>query len=74
MSTKMLKYYAVAVIITEREAVVDGDTTATIPMCWSDGMVGVFPVFSSKEDAVRYAGDRFHVIEFERPVEELDDK
>ena len=33
----------------------------TLEIRWSDGMIGILPVFKSKEDAERYADGRFGV-------------
>jgi len=38
---------------------------AKISMDWADGMIGVMPVFDSREDAEKYAGDR-QIIELEK--------
>ena len=36
-----------------------------ITMDWADGMIGVMPVFGTREDAEKYAGDR-QIIELEK--------
>ena len=30
----------------------------SMPLVWSDGMIGVLAVFGSKRDAIRYTGSR----------------
>lgn len=36
--------------------------TATIPLSWAEGMLGVLPVFESYEKALTYAEGNFEII------------
>ena len=58
-----MKIYIVDIIEQQRACnTFSPYSTATINLQWADGMLGVMPVFASKEDAKAYIGDRGYSI------------
>ena len=58
-----MKIYIVDIIIQARDCKpFPPYPSATISLKWADGMLGVMPVFASKEDAKAYIGDRGYSI------------
>ena len=59
--------WLVGVVTSERplqlESPMTGIFSVDVPLVWSDGMVGVVPVFRTKEDAERYADGKVPVWE-----------
>lgn len=59
--------WLVGVVTSERalqlESPMTGIFSVDVPLVWSDGMVGVLPVFRTKEDAERYADGKVPVWE-----------
>ena len=54
-------------LVRENGITVDGHKQ-TLKLSFADGMVGVIPVFESREAAEEYAGDGLNIVEIERPV------
>ena len=54
----MAKIFLVSIVEKSRDVLVGGDggIPVSVDMSWSDGMIGVMPVFATIEDAQRYAG------------------
>lgn len=61
----MTKMYLVCGVEVTRQVDcdIDGVNIQEMKLSWSEGMVGVMPVFDNMEVAVRYAGDRLRVLE-----------
>ena len=57
------KYYAIGAI-ERKHSVSFSRGEISIPLIWTDGMVGVLPVFSDKKKAEKYAGKDFNVFAF----------
>jgi len=58
------KLYLVMAVAKQHDVSIWG-SRATLPLTWADGMIGVVPVFSTAEDAVRYADGKYEVGEVE---------
>ncbi|OHD20578.1 MAG: hypothetical protein A2Y38_03340 [Spirochaetes bacterium GWB1_59_5] len=57
------KFYAVGAMHKSVLATIIGEELS-IPLSWREGMVGMMPVFDSREAAEVEAGDEFEVVEF----------
>ena len=49
-----MEYYTVGIIEEERKVSIDGEETM-LDLVWHDDMVGVMPVFNSREEAENYS-------------------
>ena len=57
------KFYAVGALHKSVMATIIGEELS-IPLSWRDGMIGMMPVFDSREAAEAEAGEKYGVIEF----------
>jgi len=66
-------YFAVGALHKSVLATINGEELS-IPLSWRDGMVGIMPVFDSREADEVEAGEKYEVIEFgeEEVLNELD--
>lgn len=47
-----------------------GPSEVTMDLCWAYGMIGALPVFTTKQEAVDYAGSEDFVVELqEKPCQ-----
>lgn len=62
-----MTYYGVTHLVVERDVTVGvGSAKYPIKMKWATGMIGVMPVFETKEQALKYCdGDESIIIELE---------
>ena len=60
----MAKIFLVSIVEKSRDVTV-GEIPVSIDLSWSDGMIGVMPVFDTVENAERYAGKGIQIHEAE---------
>lgn len=62
-----MKIYLIMGIIKKQKISIgsseENKITQDINLTWADGMMGVLPVFNNKEDAEKYAGDKYGIEE-----------
>lgn len=62
MKKKKSSIIYMAMCLKESADVQIGNMQQTLKMNWSDGMIGVLPVFDTAENARKYAGDKIQII------------